>query len=115
MNLFIYPICVLLIAFAPVAKGQNPASYGLKAGVMIANQSWRYTNLDYTLETEPDGGLAVAIFVEAFKGERFSFQLDLAYLEKGSTTTTESITINHQRCADVPRATCYVPRYISNA
>ena len=95
MRRFLYPIWILLIAFAPVVKGQTPAIYGLKAGVLVANQSWRYTNLDYTLETEPDGGLAVAIFVEAFKGEHFSFQLDLAYLEKGSTTTTESITINH--------------------
>jgi len=84
-----------MIVFAPVGKGQTPASYGLKAGLMVANQSWKYTNLDYTLDTEPDGGLAAAFFVEAFKGEHFSFQLEVAYLEKGSTTTTESITINH--------------------
>ncbi len=95
MSRLIYPIWILLIVFAPVVKGQTPASYGLKAGLMVANQSWKYTNLDYTLDTEPDGGLAAAFFVEAFKGEHFSFQLDLAYLEKGSTTTTESITINH--------------------
>jgi hypothetical protein len=95
MSRLIYPIWILLIVFAPVVKGQTPASYGLKAGLMVANQSWKYTNLDYTLDTEPDGGLAAAFFVEAFKGEHFSFQLDLSYLEKGSTTTTESITINH--------------------
>jgi len=95
MSRLIYPIWILLIVFAPVVKGQTPASYGLKAGLMVANQSWKYTNLDYTLYTEPDGGLAAAFFVEAFKGEHFSFQLEVAYLEKGSTTTTESITINH--------------------
>ena len=95
MSRFIYPVWLLLIASAPLVKAQTPASYGMKVGVSVANQSWKYTNLDYTLDTEPDGGLAAAFFVEVFKGEHFSFQLDLAYLEKGSTTTTESITINH--------------------
>lgn len=95
MSRFKYPLWMLLIAFTPVVKGQIPSSYGAKVGVSVANQSWKYTNLDFVMDTEPDGGLAVAFFVEAFKGEHFSFQLDLAYLEKGSTTTTESITINH--------------------
>ncbi len=95
MNLYIYPIWMLLIAFTPVVQGQAPASFGLKAGVSVANQSWKFTNLDFTLDTEPVTGVAAAFFVEAFKGEHFSFQLDLAYLDKGSKTTTESITVNH--------------------
>ena len=95
MNRSVFAIGMFLLTGVIAAQGQNPASYGLKGGVALANQSWRFTNLDYTMDTEPLTGLAAALFVEAFKGEHFSFQVDVAYLEKGSKTTTESITVNH--------------------
>jgi hypothetical protein len=49
MSRLIFPIWILLIIFAPVVKGQTPASYGLMAGLMVANQSWKYTNLEFFL------------------------------------------------------------------
>jgi len=88
---------LILITTAVIAPvyGQFPAAYGIKAGVSIANQSWRFSNLDYTLETEAIYSVCGALFVEAFKGEHFSFQFDLAYEQKGSSTSTESITVHH--------------------
>ena len=61
----------------------------------MANQSYRFTPIDYEIETEPLIGPSLALFVEAFKGDRFSFQLDLGYVVKGSSTTTQSISVNN--------------------
>ncbi len=88
-------IGILLLAGSMAVQAQIPASFGLKAGIALANQSWKFTALDYALDTEALTGLSTALFVEAFKGEHFSFQMEVAYLEKGSKTTTESITVNH--------------------
>ena len=40
-------------------------------------------------------GPALALFVETFKGNRFSFQVDVGYVVKGSSSTTQSVTVNH--------------------
>jgi hypothetical protein len=68
---------------------------GLKAGVSLANQRHKITPINYTLETDPVMGPGLAIFMETFRGKRFSFQSDLAFITKGSKTTTESVTVNH--------------------
>ncbi len=70
-------------------------SVGLKAGISLADQSYKFTPIDYKLETKPVAGPGITIFVEAFGGKRFSFQSDLAFVAKGSKTTTQSVTVNH--------------------
>ena len=75
--------------------GQFPASIGLKAGISVANQTYTFTPIDYTIDTEPVFGPSFSLFVEAFKADHFSFQLDLGYALKGSITSTESVTVNH--------------------
>ena len=70
-------------------------SFGFKAGVSMANQSYKFTPIDYTMETESVVGPTFGFFLEVLKGAHFSFQMDLAYTSKGSKTTTESITVNH--------------------
>ena len=37
----------------------------------------------------------MTLFVEAFKGKHFSFQVDVGYVVKRSSTTTQSVTVNH--------------------
>lgn len=88
-------LILITLAVSTFSHGQFPSSYGAKAGVSVANQSWRFANLDYTLETEALYSISGALFVEAFKGEHFSLQFDLAYAQKGSSTRTESITVHH--------------------
>lgn len=90
-----YILILMTAAVSSFGYGQFPTSYGAKAGVSIANQSWRFSNLDYTLDTEALYSVGGALFLEAFKGEHFSFQLDVAYAQKGSSTRTESITVHH--------------------
>lgn len=88
-------IASILLAAINAVYSQFPASAGVKAGISVANQSYKFTPIDYTMETEPVWGPAVSIFMEAFRGEHFSFQTDLSYALKGSSTSVESITVNH--------------------
>jgi hypothetical protein len=88
-------IAIIVLAGSTVLNGQFPASLGVKAGISVANQSYKFTPIDYSMETEALGGPAFSIFLEAFKGEHFSFQLDLSYAHKGCESSTQSITVNH--------------------
>ena len=88
-------IVLLLSAGTSVLHGQIPSSFGLKGGIALANQSYKITPIDYKLETEPLVGPVMTLFVEAFKGKHFSFQVDVGYVVKRSSTTTQSVTVNH--------------------
>ncbi len=88
-------IAIIMMAGSAALSGQFPASFGLKAGISVANQTYKITPLDYTIDTEPVFGPAFSLFAEAFKANHFSFQLDLSYALKGSSTSTESLTVNH--------------------
>jgi len=88
-------IIILLFSGSLAINGQVISSLGVKAGVTLANQSHQFTSIDYTMDTEPIIGPTAGIFIEVFRKKHLSFQLDLAYVAKGSKTTTESITVNH--------------------
>ena len=88
-------IIIFLLSATMTVEGQFISSVGLKAGISLANQSHQITPIDYTLETDPVIGPAAGIFLEAFQGKHFSFQTDLAFVAKGSKTTTQSVTVNH--------------------
>jgi len=88
-------ILFILLTGIPAVHGQFIRSVGFKAGISLANQSYRFTPIDYTLETSPVLGPGIAIFIEALSREHLSIQLDLAYAAKGSKTTIESVTVNH--------------------
>ena len=88
-------IALILMAGMSVLYAQANYSLGIKAGVSLANQAYKFTPIDYTMETEPVVGPAISLFVEAFRGSHFSFQVDLSYLVKGSKTSTESVTVDH--------------------
>lgn len=88
-------LAIILIAAPAGLYGQFPASIGMKAGFSVAGQTYTFTPIDYTIDTEPVFGPSFALFVEAFKANHFSFQLDLSYALKGSKTKTESVTVNH--------------------
>jgi len=88
-------IILLCLAGSFLLYGQRPVSLGIKAGISLANQRYRITPIQYTIETEPVAGPAITLFVEAFRGDHFSFQADIAYSVKGSRSTTRSVTVNH--------------------
>lgn len=88
-------IALILMAGISILYSQANYSLGIKAGVSLANQSYQLRPIDYTIETEPIVGPAIFLFVEAFRGSHFSFQVDLSYLVKGSKSSTESLTVDH--------------------
>lgn len=91
-----FPVILFVLLSGTLAvHGQFIESMGLKAGISLANQSYRFTPIDYTLETKPVTGPGIAVFMEAFRREHLSFQIDLAFTAKGSKTTTQSVTVNH--------------------
>lgn len=85
----------ILIMFSAGVCGQFPSSYGCKAGLSLANQSWRLSEPEYTFETEILPSFTLALFAETWKGEHFSFQLDAAYASKGSKSRVESVSVRH--------------------
>jgi len=95
MNRRSLPIALLLLACSSGLFGQRPSSFGLKGGVGLANQSYRITAIDQELDTKAVTGPTLSLFVEAFKSQHFSVQLDVGFAAKGSTTTTQSVTVNH--------------------
>ena len=95
MNRRFLPIVFLLLASTYGLSGQWPSSFGLKGGVALANQSYRITAIDQELNTNAVTGPTLSLFVEAFKSQHFSVQLDVGYAAKGSSTTIQSVTVNH--------------------
>jgi len=78
-------------------EAQQLRSLGLKTGISISNQHVLFTlpDRDYRMETQILAGPSASFFVEFAKGERWSLETDLSYSSKGSSTTTESITVYH--------------------
>jgi hypothetical protein len=88
-------IILVCLAGPFLLYGQRPVTLGVKAGISLANQRYRITPIEYTIETEPIAGPAITLFVEAFRGDHFSFQADIGYSVKGSRSSTQSVTVNH--------------------
>ena len=90
-------LSIVFITWAGLSliHGQFPSSYGVKAGISVAYQTYQIKSIDYTLETEALFGPAFSLFVEAFRGNHVSLQVDLSYYLKGSKTSTQSITVDH--------------------
>jgi hypothetical protein len=89
-------IAMIMCAGILALYGQFPSSFGAKAGISGADQSYLITAIDYQLETKGVVGPTFSLFMEAFKGNHFSLQVDLSYFLKGSKTSTQSITVDHR-------------------
>jgi hypothetical protein len=90
----LYAVLITLICPGQ-ARGQLVDGLGLKAGILVSNQTHRFTPIDYTMDTDPVMAPAAALFLELFRGRSFSIQADLACMTRGNTTTTRSVTVNH--------------------
>ena len=88
-------IALILWAGLAILYGQFPSSFGIKAGISVADQTYQFEPIDYKMETEVVVGPTFSLFLEAFRGDHFSLQLDLSYFLKGSKTRTQSVTVDH--------------------
>lgn len=80
---------------AQLANAQFISSFGVKGGVALSNQSYRITPINYTMDTKPIFSPSVVFFAEAFQGDHFTMQTDFAFACRGSSTTTQSLTVDH--------------------
>ncbi|MCP4312802.1 MAG: PorT family protein [Bacteroidetes bacterium] len=88
-------IGLILLAGFQAAGAQFIASKGVRAGVALSNQSYQITSINYMIETDPILSPSLVLFAEAFKGDHFSLRTDLAFACRGSSTTTQSVSVNH--------------------
>lgn len=88
-------IAMIMWAGLQILSGQFPSSFGAKAGISLADQSYIIEPIDYKLETEVVIGPTFSLFMEAFRGKHFSLQVDLSYFLKGSKTSIQSVTVDH--------------------
>ena len=88
-------IAMIMWAGLLALYSQFPSSFGAKAGISVADQTYTLTPIDYNLETKAVMGPTFSLFVEAFRGNHFSFQADLSYFLKGSKSNTQSVTVDH--------------------
>ena len=90
--------CIGLICIlgSQLVNAQFISSFGVKGGVALSNQSYQISSIDYTLDTDPIFSPSLVFFAEALQGDHFSWQTDFAFACRGSSTNTESITVDHQ-------------------
>ena len=88
-------IIIMMWAGLFALYSQFPSSFGAKAGISVADQTYTITPIDYNLETKAVVGPTFSLFVEAFRGNHFSLQADLSYFVKGSKSNTQSVTVDH--------------------
>jgi hypothetical protein len=93
-RLVIISVCIWLLGTASV-HGQFIKGMGVKGGLSLADQAYQYTPLDYSMETDMVIGPSAVLFIEFIRRNRLGLQLDLAYIPKGSKTTTHSVTVDH--------------------
>jgi hypothetical protein len=86
---------LILLAGFQLADAQFIASSGIRMGVALSNQTYRITPLGYVIDTDPILSPSLVLFAETFKGDNFSMRTDLAFACRGSSTTTQSVYVDH--------------------
>lgn len=92
---------LILILASQLGNAQFISSFGVKGGVTLSNQSYQIFAIYYTLDTDPILSPSLVFFAEAFQGDHFTLQTDFAFACRGSSTSTESITVDHQKSNQV--------------
>ena len=95
MKRILINIFIILFICTSFVSGQFIQSFGLKGGFSLNNQNIRITPLDYRLETDPVICPDISLFLEAYKRNHQSMELDVSYLVKGFSSSVSSITVNH--------------------
>jgi len=95
MKRILINIFIILFICTTSVRGQFIESFGLKGGLSLNNQNIRITPLDYRLETDPVICPDITLFLEAYKRNHQSIELDVSYLVKGFSSSVSSITVNH--------------------
>ena len=76
----------LVLAFFGSALAGGPAKYGVKAGIVVADETYEYDPNPDNLSLDPDSrtGLSLAVFYEYPLISQLSVRPGLEYIQKGS-------------------------------
>lgn len=92
MRLFLF---VLIGLTLNTAQAQFFKSIGVKSGVSISTQDYRFKSSDQSLETEFRTGLYVGFQSEMMKKKYFSLLVDLGYIQKGWQEEIEKTSVEN--------------------
>jgi hypothetical protein len=87
-------ILLFTLATTSLANGQVLKSIGIKAGVSVANQTWRYKTNDLTLNKDNRTGFYSAVTLEFLKSKYLSLTTDFGYCAKGNTEKIPNTTVD---------------------
>lgn len=90
-------LCISFLVFALFLSGKSQflKEVGIKSGIAITNNKHLLVDPDYLIETKSIIGFSTNIFVTVMKSKNLSVNANIGYIQKGSKTDFESLTINH--------------------
>ena len=75
MKRILVSTAVIFWAGTSLVSGQFPSSLGVKAGISVADQTYKFEPIDYKMETDVVLGPAFSLFMEVLRGDHFSLQV----------------------------------------
>lgn len=78
-----YYVGIILMLCALEGSAQLINNIGIKGGLSLANQTWKYKSTDMELKLGRTIGINAVITAEFFKGNSFSLTTDAGFIEKG--------------------------------
>lgn len=70
-------------------------SIGIKSGLVIANQDYRFKSGNQSLDTKDRTGVYVGLQTEMLKKKYFSLSIDLGYIQKGRQDEIEETSVDN--------------------
>jgi hypothetical protein len=86
-------LCALLLISAN-GQAQLITAFGLKAGVVSANQNWDYRTLG-EVQWDSRWGMDAGVFVEGLNLSMFSILAEFHYVQKGFSTSMKITTVTN--------------------
>jgi hypothetical protein len=74
---------ILFLSITVFTKAQLLNSFGIKSGMSVANQTWTYKSLGFSMDKENRRGFYGVVTMDFLKSKYFNFTLDIGYCEKG--------------------------------
>jgi hypothetical protein len=89
MKRTLFVILVILSVYSLPSKSQLMRSYGIKGGLSLANQDWKYIGLPSPFDqAKPRQGYAVGVFIEWLDLPLISILTEVQYIQKGMKWNT---------------------------
>jgi hypothetical protein len=86
---------LMVVAIQSASAGLRP-NYGIKAGLVLADQDWEYDNILGSLERDCRTGFAAGVFIDFALVPNLGLRPEVLYVQKGSR-----VDVRHLRYDDI--------------